>query len=94
MAVLDWITEPGVSLEGETVRLRPPRSGDYRAWAELRAASRLFLQPWEPSWPADDLTRAAFRRRLSIYGRDQELGPGAIVAAARRAQPDGLAFQR
>ena len=26
--------------------------------------SRDFLTPWEPTWPADDLTRAAFRRRL------------------------------
>ena len=26
--------------------------------------SREFLTPWEPTWPEDDLTRAAFRRRL------------------------------
>ena len=30
----------------------------------MREASRDFLTPWEPTWPADDLTRAAFRRRL------------------------------
>lgn len=77
MAVLDWINpESGLSLEGERVWLRPPRSSDFRAWAELRHDSRTFLQPWEPTWPADDLTRAAFRRRLSIYGRDQDLGQG------------------
>jgi ribosomal-protein-alanine N-acetyltransferase len=85
MAVLDWITEPGLSLEGETVRLRPPRSSDYRAWAELRAASRGFLQPWEPTWPSDDLTRTAFRRRLSIYARDQELGQGYALFVFRKA---------
>jgi ribosomal-protein-alanine N-acetyltransferase len=77
MAVLDWINpESGLSLEGERVWLRPPRSSDFRAWAELRHDSRTFLQPWEPTWPADDLTRPAFRRRLSIYGRDQDLGQG------------------
>jgi ribosomal-protein-alanine N-acetyltransferase len=77
MAVLDWINpESGLSLEGERVWLRPPRSADFRAWAELRHESRAFLQPWEPTWPADDLTRAAFRRRLSIYGRDQDMGQG------------------
>ena len=77
MAVLDWINpESGLSLEGERVWLRPPRSADFRAWAELRHDSRAFLQPWEPTWPADDLTRAAFRRRLSIYGRDQDMGQG------------------
>ena len=75
MAVLDWIApEPATHLEGEGVRLRPPRMADHAEWAELRRASRDFLQPWEPTWPADDLSRAAFRRRLSIYTRDQELG--------------------
>ncbi len=77
MAVLDWINaDAGLNLEGEGVRLRPPRMADYVAWAELRRDSRAFLQPWEPTWPADDLTRAAFRRRLSIYGRDQDTGQG------------------
>ena len=36
--------------------------------------SREFLQPWEPTWPADDLTRAAFRRRLTAYARDIDDG--------------------
>ncbi len=77
MAVLDWIApESAFHLEGEGVRLRPPRMSDYAHWAELRRASRDFLQPWEPTWPADDLTRAAFRRRLAIYARDQEAGQG------------------
>ncbi len=39
-------------------RLRPPRAADHKAWAELRDQSRDFLQPWEPTWPADDLSRA------------------------------------
>lgn len=77
MAVLDWITpEPQASLKGAGVRLRPPRMADYSAWAELRRASHAFLQPWEPTWPSDDLSRAAFRRRLSIYARDMEAGAG------------------
>jgi hypothetical protein len=32
-----------------------------------RAESRAFLTPWEPTWPADDLTRTAFRRRVRRY---------------------------
>jgi len=73
MAVLDWI-EPnrGLLLRGAGVRLRPPRITDHPAWAELRQASKPFLQPWEPVWPADDLTRPAFRRRLSAYARDMD----------------------
>ena len=75
MSLLDWMTDTaGPVVEGQGVLLRPPRSGDYAAWSELRALSRDYLQPWEPSWPDDDLTRAAFRRRLGIYAREMELG--------------------
>jgi ribosomal-protein-alanine N-acetyltransferase len=44
---------------------------DHDEWAALREESRDFLTPWEPVWPADDLTRAAFRRRLRRYAEDQ-----------------------
>jgi ribosomal-protein-alanine N-acetyltransferase len=75
MALLDWIApESGLRLEGEGVYLRPPRAADYGEWRELRAGSRSFLQPWEPTWPADDLTRNAYRRRLMAYSRDRDLG--------------------
>jgi ribosomal-protein-alanine N-acetyltransferase len=75
MALLDWIApESGLRVEGHGVVLRPPRASDYPEWRELRARSRGFLQPWEPTWPSDDLTRAAFRRRLAAYARDRELG--------------------
>jgi ribosomal-protein-alanine N-acetyltransferase len=77
MALLDWMaTDTTLVLEGDGVRLRPPRMGDFAEWSILRSRSRDFLQPWEPTWPADDLTRAAFRRRLSVYGRDIETGAG------------------
>jgi ribosomal-protein-alanine N-acetyltransferase len=36
----------------------------------------VFLGPWEPTWPEDDLTRAAFRRRLQRYMRDQQADVG------------------
>lgn len=75
MALLDWISpESGPRVEGERISLRAPRAGDYDAWRDLRAVSREFLQPWEPTWPADDLSRAAYRRRLTAYARDRELG--------------------
>ncbi|HEY2480663.1 MAG TPA: GNAT family protein [Caulobacteraceae bacterium] len=75
MALLDWIaTDHDLRLDGVGVRLRPPRAPDYAEWSVLRAGSRAFLQPWEPIWPADDLTRAAFRRRLAAYAHDMERG--------------------
>jgi ribosomal-protein-alanine N-acetyltransferase len=44
---------------------------DHAEWAALREASRDFLTPWEPTWPIDDLARAAFRRRIKRYSEDQ-----------------------
>ncbi|MBD1546062.1 GNAT family N-acetyltransferase [Roseibium aggregatum] len=61
-------------IESSTHYLRPPVIGDFRAWAELRAASREFLKPWEPLWPRDDLTKSGFRRRLRKYARDRRDG--------------------
>jgi ribosomal-protein-alanine N-acetyltransferase len=57
------------SREG-AVFLRMPLAQDYPAWAALRAESRDFLQPWEPLWASDELTRGAFRRRLRRYARE------------------------
>jgi ribosomal-protein-alanine N-acetyltransferase len=56
--------DPAPLLRGAGLYLRPAQSDDYPAWAALRENSREFLTPWEPTWPADDLTRGAFRRRL------------------------------
>ncbi len=58
------LADPAPLARGEGLYLRPAQSVDFPAWAALRERSREFLSPWEPSWPADDLTRAAFRRRL------------------------------
>jgi len=72
MAVLrntDWSSAGPVLKEG-AVYLRYPQQADFAAWAEIRGESRSFLEPWEPTWPADDLTRMAFRRRLRRYSSD------------------------
>lgn len=50
--------------------MRPPVPGDWRMWAEVRAESREFLEKWEPTWPADALSRLGFRRRIRLYQRD------------------------
>jgi [ribosomal protein S5]-alanine N-acetyltransferase len=57
-------------LDGERVFLRPPERGDFDAWASLREQSRDFLVPWEPTWPPDALSRAAFRARIARYAED------------------------
>ena len=54
------------------VMLRAPQIGRLSPTGRRCARqSRDFLAPWEPTWPADDLTRAAFRRRLRRYAEDQ-----------------------
>ena len=61
---------PEPVLRGHGLILRLPRSDDFEAWARLRDASRAHLEPWEPLWPEDDLTRPAFRRRIRRYASE------------------------
>ncbi|HLJ63059.1 MAG TPA: GNAT family protein [Stellaceae bacterium] len=72
-------------LMGERVMARPPERGDWREWAELRSESRNFLVPWEPRWMPDQLTRAAFRRRLQRYNTDWRADLGYSFLLFRRA---------
>ena len=64
-------SEPLPTIECDGVFLRAPQMSDYNEWATLRETSRAFLTPWEPTWPSDDLSRSAFRRRLRRYAEDQ-----------------------
>ena len=64
------INASGVRLSGTNTVLRAPVEKDWRAYAELRAGSRKFLEPWEPTWPSDALSRDAFYRRLNRYASD------------------------
>lgn len=64
-------SEQAATIEGTGVVLRSPQLADFEEWAVLREKSRSFLTPWEPTWPIDDLTRGAFRRRLKRYAEDQ-----------------------
>jgi ribosomal-protein-alanine N-acetyltransferase len=82
------ISDQAAVIEGATVYLRPPQPSDYPAWSALREASRDFLVPWEPTWPFDDLTRAAFRRRLKRYVEDQRSGQSYALFVFRK--PDGV----
>lgn len=63
-------------MDGRRVYIRPPADYDWSAWAQLREQSRDFLTPWEPTWPADCLTRSAYRRRLRHYAEEWHGGIG------------------
>lgn len=66
------------TLAGNRVTLRAPRFSDYHSWANLRQASSAFLQPWEPSWSKDELTRAAFSERRKRAVIDARVGSGHV----------------
>ena len=77
------VQDSGPVLAGRGVTLRSATMADYAAWAELRSASREHLAPWEPLWALDELTRAAFRRRVRHYSREarDDLGYGLLIFA-------------
>ena len=62
---------PEPLLRGDGLYLRPATPADFSAWTRLRGGEPGdFSEPWEPTWPDDDLTRAAFRRRLRRQAED------------------------
>ena len=64
------------TITGSRVYLRPPHRRDRDAWIRLRTISRAFLEPWEPSWAEDALSKSAYRRRLrrAVQDQEQDLG--------------------
>lgn len=62
--------QPSARIETARLALRAPEMRDFDDWSRVRADSRDFLVPWEPTWPADDLTRDAFKRRVRRHQRD------------------------
>lgn len=59
-----WGARRKVRIETERLILRPPVHADFPAWTDLRRASAEFLQPWEPTWAEDHLSRRAFTNRV------------------------------
>ncbi len=78
-------SEPLPCVAGAGVVLRTPQMTDYNEWAALREKSRAFLAPWEPTWPEDDLSRSAFRRRIKRYVEDLRSDQGYAFLIVRNA---------
>ena len=77
---------------GKGLVLRPPEMDDFQAWAVVRAESRPFLTPWEPSWPSDDLTRGAYRRRYFHDADPDFLHPYFIFNGSSGQLLGGISF--
>lgn len=56
-----------VELLTSRLLIRAPERADYTAWAEGRRQSRDYLEPWEPRWPADALSKEDWTRRLRAW---------------------------
>lgn len=76
------ITSPRLVLSASAKR-------DYADWARVREASRAYLEPWEPLWPHDALTRRDWSRRLSAWTSAWRAGT-AYVFLIRRAEDHAL----
>ncbi|MEM8591431.1 MAG: GNAT family protein [Pseudomonadota bacterium] len=79
-----------VRIETERLTLRPPQHSDFRAWADLRMASKEFLTPWEPAWAADHLTRKSFTNRVYWAQRSISGGTAVPVFLTRREDQELL----
>ncbi len=71
-------------LVGARTSLRAGRRADWSEWAALRAKSRDFLTPWEPTWPVEALSRSTFCRRLRQLNGEAQFDLGQAFFIIRR----------
>ena len=75
--------------------LAPARKSDFADWAKLRRDSRAYIEPWEPLWPSDALSRRDWTRRLSAWTTAWKAGTAYIFLTRRQsdnALVGGLSF--
>ena len=76
-----------VRIDTERMVLRPPVHSDFRAWSGLRKEGVAFLQPWEPSWSDDHLTRKGFVNR--VYWANRAIAQGTALPLFLERRSDG-----
>ncbi|MEO1066244.1 MAG: GNAT family protein [Pseudomonadota bacterium] len=82
-----FFSSPGrdsTTIETQRLSLCTPTMTHFEAWADLRQKSRSFLEPWEPTWPAGDLTRHAYRQRIRRYQKGERDNSGFAFMIIRR----------
>ena len=73
-----------IRIETERLTLRPPVHSDHAQWRKLRRESAEFLEPWEPTWSTDHLSRKAFTNRVYWARRSISAGTGVPLFMMRR----------
>lgn len=66
-----------IRIDTDRLILRQPLLTDFRDWSALRERSAAFLQPWEPQWAADHLSRKGFANR--VYWSQRSITSGSAV---------------
>ncbi|MBS0240556.1 MAG: GNAT family N-acetyltransferase [Proteobacteria bacterium] len=77
---------------GRVLLVEPDRRY-FEAWSLLRETSRQHLEPFEPAWAEDELSRGAYRRRLQRYAEERARGTGVaffVLRASDRALVGGV----
>ena len=54
-------------ISGNDLYIRFPRVSDYNQWFQIRNESKNFLQPWEPLWSANHLSKHYYKMLLKSY---------------------------
>lgn len=89
-SILQWLVGgSGPQLRFGRVALVVPSLRHFEAWSALRQVSRNHLEPFEPTWPSDELSMRAYRRRLRRGRRERRYGTGAAFFVLR-ASDDAL----
>lgn len=72
-------------IPAERLALMAARRSDYEDWAALRKESRDYLEPWEPSWPSDALSRKDWQRRVNVWTKAWKAGTGYVFLIRRHS---------
>ena len=72
-------------IPAERLALMAARRSDYEDWAALRKESRTYLEPWEPSWPSDALSRKDWQRRVNVWTKAWKAGSGYVFLIRRHS---------
>lgn len=59
-------------LEGPRLILRPARPGDWPQWKNVRTKNRHYLEPFEPRWDINCLSKRYFHRRIAQQTKSRE----------------------
>jgi len=71
-----FLKKKNKELLSKNIYLRYPIIDDWKEWAELRQKSKSFLQPWEPQWPKNFLTKNSFNFFINDNYRMSENNSG------------------